>query len=152
MIIVKKVKSERDRARTRALRVALELLMLCVLVYAKADAKGRQQFLLGAPGVIPAAVSVTAISGPSTGAAPSNDVQEWTVIATADSDTVTATIPHVMGANAQPTITNILQAPAGLSLWAITTLSATGFILTKSTATGSGNAAAQIRIRIARLR
>ena len=87
-----------------------------------------------------------------TGASPSNDFEEWTVIASADGDTVTATIPHNMGANAQPTICNILQASAGLSLWAITTLSATGWIATKSTATGSGNASAQIRVRIARLR
>lgn len=81
-----------------------------------------------------------------------NDAVEYTVIATADADTVTPAIAHGMGARPQVTILPILQAPAGLSLWAATTIDATNVIATKSTAVGSGNAGPQIRIRVERRR
>lgn len=68
------------------------------------------------------------------------------VIATADADT-TATVPHGLAAAPSVVIlTPLLQAPAGLSLWAATTINATNVICTKSTAVGSGNAGAQLRV------
>ena len=81
-----------------------------------------------------------------------NDAVEYTVIATADADTVTGNIAHGMGARPQVTLIPILQAPAGLSLWAATTIDATNVVATKSTAVGSGNAGAQLRVRIERRR
>lgn len=80
------------------------------------------------------------------------DAVEHTVIATADADTVTPSTAHGMGAEARGTILPILQAPAGLSLWAQTTLDNTNFVLTKSTTASSGNAGAQIRYRLERKR
>ncbi len=76
----------------------------------------------------------------------------FTVIATADADTVTASIPHGMGVIPEVDILNILQAPAGLSEWAVTTQDVTNLVLTKSTAVGSGDAAAQVRVVVRRPR
>lgn len=74
------------------------------------------------------------------------DVHRASVIATADADT-TATVPHGFGITPRDiVITEILQAPAALSAWAATTIDATNVVLTKSTAVGSGNAAAQIHV------
>lgn len=71
-----------------------------------------------------------------------------TVTATADADT-TATIPHGMAAApAEVQILPLLQAPAGVSLWAVTTIDATNVVCTKSTGVGSGNAGAQLRVTI----
>ncbi len=70
--------------------------------------------------------------------------------ATADAD-VSAVIPHLLGATpAEYTITNLLQASAGLSLWAITGVDATNVTCTASAAVGSGAAGAQIRVIIKR--
>lgn len=80
------------------------------------------------------------------------DAVEYTVTATADADTVMASTAHGMGAEPKATILPILQAPAGASLWAVTTLDGTNFVGTKSTAVGSGNAGPQIRIRVERKR
>ncbi len=83
-----------------------------------------------------------------------NDVKEWTIIATADADTVTASIAHgfPQGGKPLPSVINILQVPAALSLWAVTTLDQTNWIATKATTAGSGNAGAQVRIRMERRR
>lgn len=73
-------------------------------------------------------------------------VHRASVIATADADT-TATVPHGFGVTPRKvTITPVLQAPAGLSLWAATTINATNVVLTKSTAVGSGNAGVQVHV------
>lgn len=72
------------------------------------------------------------------------------IIATADADT-TATIPHGLGAApAEVYTTELLQAPAALSAWAVTTIDATNVVLTKGTGAGSGNAGAQVRVVIKR--
>ncbi len=78
------------------------------------------------------------------------DTKIATVIATADADT-TATIAHGLGAvPLEVYFTPLLQAPAALSLWAVTTIDATNVVLTKATTAGSGNAGAQIRVVIKR--
>ena len=72
------------------------------------------------------------------------------VEATADADT-TATIPHGLGAvPLEVFFTPLLQAEAGLSLWAVTTIDATNVVLTKSVAVGSLGATPQIRVTINR--
>lgn len=72
------------------------------------------------------------------------------VTATADADTVTASIPHGLGAvPLSVTITPLLsQALTALSAWAVTTLDATNIVLTKLTSTGSGNANPQVRVQV----
>lgn len=74
------------------------------------------------------------------------------VTASADAD-VTANIPHGMGNAAvkKVIILPLLQAAAGLSLWAVTTQDAINIVCTKSAAVGSGNAAAQLRVFIEKL-
>lgn len=69
------------------------------------------------------------------------------VIATADGD-VAATVTHGLGAapkevNLCPTLSQALTA---LSCWAATTIGASTLTLTKLASTGSGNAAAQVRV------
>lgn len=72
------------------------------------------------------------------------------VIATADADT-TATIPHGMGVTPREVVLMpLLQAPAAVSDWAVTTKDATNVVLTKGTGVGSGNAGAQIEAIIKR--
>ncbi|MCI0402693.1 MAG: hypothetical protein L0212_04125 [Acidobacteria bacterium] len=73
------------------------------------------------------------------------------VTATVDADT-TATIPHGMdGAVKMVTIVPLLQAPAAVSEWAVTTQDGTNIVLTKGTGVGSGNAGAQLRVFIEKL-
>lgn len=76
--------------------------------------------------------------------------KSWTVIATADADT-TATIPHglsgITDANAHVTIVPMTAAGV-LSAWQFTSVDATNLVLTKSTAVGSGDAAAQVRVSL----
>ena len=97
-------------------------------------------------------VTLTKISGPSVSSALSQDNEQWTIIATADGDTVSASTSHEMGANVIPMCPVPILAAGQLSLWAFTTLSATAFVVTKTTATGSGNASAQARIPLQRFR
>lgn len=83
----------------------------------------------------------------------SNDQVQVDVTATADADTA-ITIVHGLG-NPPPVvgITQLLtQAITALSAWAATTIDGTNVILTKTTATGSGDAAAQVRAIISRRR
>lgn len=78
------------------------------------------------------------------------DTIRRTIIATADADT-TATIPHGMGVVPRTVIlTPLLQAPAAVSEWAVTTIDATNVVLTKGTGVGSGNAGAQMQVEIRR--
>lgn len=84
-----------------------------------------------------------------------NDNFIFTVIATADADTGTGNVAHGMAGgalNAQAILTNLLQASAGASLWAMTTLDVTNVAVSKSAAVGSGNAAAQLRVHLKRTR
>lgn len=68
------------------------------------------------------------------------------VEATVDGDT-TATVPHGLGATPSIVIlTPLLQAPAGLSLWAATTIDATNVVCTKATTASSGSAGNQLRV------
>ena len=79
------------------------------------------------------------------------------VIAAADADT-TATITHNMNLSTgelaaglpRVNITELLQVSGGLSAWAVTAITATTVVLTKSVAAGSGNAAAQLVVYISR--
>jgi len=67
--------------------------------------------------------------------------------ANADADTDSPDIPHGLGAiPLDVTITPLLQAEAGLSLWALTGLDAVNLVVSKSAAVGSGAAAAQLRL------
>ena len=81
-----------------------------------------------------------------------NDAVEFTVIASADADTVSPSLAHNMGANAMVTLISVLQAAAGLSLWAANTVDHNNITVTKSAAVGSGNAAIQLRVRVERQR
>lgn len=92
----------------------------------------------------------------------SNSVQgansfQTEIIATADADTVTLTIPHGLSAipnsagapfaGVLPRVTlTPLSAAGRLSSWILTTLNTTGFILTKATPAGSGAAPVQLRV------
>ena len=67
--------------------------------------------------------------------------------ATADADVTTGNIAHGLGAVPQVvTLTNLLQASAALSAWAVTTIDATNLVGTASAAAGSGAAGNQVRI------
>lgn len=81
-----------------------------------------------------------------------NDINEFTVTATADADTTTGSVAHGMGALPEVLLLHILQAPAGVSLWAATTIDVTNVALTKGTGVGSGNASPQVRCRVRRNR
>lgn len=81
-----------------------------------------------------------------------NDAVEYTIIATADADATTGNIAHGLGARPQVTIIPILQAPAAVSAWAATTIDVTNVVLGKGTGVGSGNAGAQVRLRVERRR
>lgn len=78
-----------------------------------------------------------------------NDFQQWDVIASADADTVTATVTHRMGPNPSVSVTALTLA-GRLSGWVLTTINNTQWLMTKSTAVGSGAAPAQARVRIDR--
>jgi len=110
------------------------------------------------------AVTIT-FTSPITGTIPPTAAQaavqntcKATVIASADADT-TATITHNLGFTAaelaagypEVVVESLLQAPAGLSLWAITSKTANTTVLTKSVAVGSGNAGAQIAVTVKRV-
>lgn len=136
-----------------SLRTLFLLALLLVVTYIALPPKGRQRFLLGTPGLIPCAVSVTLAAGLGSATAPSQDSQSWTVIATADGDTVTATTSHAVGANGvpEPSVTGLITA-AQISLWVVTTLSTTQWAMTKATTATSGNASPQVRLRLQRPR
>jgi hypothetical protein len=80
------------------------------------------------------------------------------VIASADADT-TATITHNFNTSVADlalgfpivSVTQLIsQALTALSAWAVTSITTTTVVLTKLTSTGSGNAAPQIRVAIAK--
>ncbi len=108
------------------------------------------------------AVSVSYLDPPTAAVAPTPAQVSFgthvtaTVIATADADT-TATITHNLELSAaalalgQPwVIIEPLLAAAQLSLWFVSSKTATTVVLTKATTTGSGNAAAQIQVDVLR--
>lgn len=98
-------------------------------------------FFLGVWRECLAAVSLTVV-------AESQTCKIVDVVASADADT-SATITHNFGvAPREALIENLLNAIAAASDWAVTTRSTTQVVLTKSTAVGSGNAGAQIRVHI----
>lgn len=69
------------------------------------------------------------------------------VEATADADVTTGNVAHGLGAApAHVTVTNLLQASAALSAWAVTTIDAVNLVGTASNAVGSGAAGDQVRI------
>jgi len=81
------------------------------------------------------------------------DVFVFDVTATADADTVTASIPHGMGVIPDVKLTKLIAPGATVvHAWAATTIDATNIILTKTTAVGSGNAGAQVRAYVERPR
>lgn len=74
------------------------------------------------------------------------------VTATADAD-ATINVNHDLGdVPEEVVITPLLQAPAAVSLWAVTTIDRTKVTLTKGTGAGSGNAGKQIRVTVRRQR
>lgn len=92
------------------------------------------------------AVTVTAIAAPA-GSNAFATLKIWDITATADADTTTGNIAHGLGATPLFfSLTPLLQVPASLSLWALTTKDATNLVLTKATTASSGNAGAQIRL------
>lgn len=91
------------------------------------------------------AVNVVALAQ-AAGYPPRNQTSIWNIEATADGDT-TATITHGLNGTPQDIqLTPLLQAPALLSGWAVTTINSTQVVLTKATTTGSGSAGAQLRV------
>jgi len=81
------------------------------------------------------------------------DEYVFTVTATADADTVTASIPHGMGVIPEVTLTQlIIQTVVSAALWTLTTLDATNLVLTKAVGVGSGNASPQLRVCVRRPR
>lgn len=85
---------------------------------------------------------VTALSG--------ENVKVWDIIADADGDTASPNIPHGLGEIPQSVVITGLTAQSRLSAFIATTIDATNIVVTKSTAAGSGNAAAQIRLIVSR--
>jgi hypothetical protein len=104
------------------------------------------------------AVTNTYLNGPGSTGFISQDYQEWSTICTADADTGTGSISHVMGAYAKGILNWIVGAASAtasqLALWCWNTgyPSATAFSALKSTQTGSGNAGVSLRSRIERAR
>ena len=85
----------------------------------------------------------------TTGDLPSNDRQSWQVVATADADTASGAVAHVMGVNPMLTITP-LSAEAALSGWYVITLNSTQWAIRKSTQTGSGATTNQVTVDVRR--
>lgn len=102
--------------------------------------------LVGLSALALGAVSITNIRR-------SADMYVFDIIATADADTVTASIPHGMGSI--PDVWGqqlIIQTVVSAALWSLTTLDVTNLVFTKATGVGSGNASAQYRVYVARRR
>jgi DNA recombination-dependent growth factor C len=72
------------------------------------------------------------------------------VAASADGDTVSSAIAHGLGAAPAEFTATALTAAGALSTWAFTTVGASTFVVTKSTATGSGAVPAQVRLILKR--
>lgn len=147
------------RNRTQRLAFAGALLLLAVLVAGVVSGLPGAVMALTFLGPVFGAVTVT-YEHPVTGVVAPTAVQAKqtvvaNVIATADADT-TAVIVHNMGVSAADLLAGfphvilqpLLQVVAGLSLWAITGRTADNITLTKSTAVGSGNAGAQLRVAV----
>jgi hypothetical protein len=91
------------------------------------------------------AVSNATIAPPTTPTQYINHLMfQCSITATADADTTTGNIPHGLVFAPELVIITPIQAAGGLSVWAATTINATNLVLTKSTATGSGAAGAQV--------
>ena len=80
-----------------------------------------------------------------------NDQVELTIVATADADTTSGNIAHVLGPDPVAILIPILAA-ARISLWILTTRDGTNLVLLKATTAGSGDAGAQLRIFVERRR
>lgn len=109
------------------------------------------------PGTL--SILLTSLSALALGAVSITDIYRsadryvFDIIATADGDTVTASIPHGIGSI--PDVVGqqlISQALTALSAWALTTLDVTNLVFTKLASTGSGNAGAQFRVYVQRRR
>lgn len=103
------------------------------------------------------AVTNTKNLGPGT-TNPSNDVEGWTQLFSADADTGTGAVSHNMGLTQLPKflVTWLLGSAAitaaQLSLPWFATRSTTQWALSKATTAGSGNAAVQTQVYIERIR
>ena len=84
------------------------------------------------------AVTVTAVLA-------GTNTKSWDITATADGDT-SASITHGLGAAPALVYLAPLLAQAYTSQWQVTSVSSTVITLTKGTASGSGNASAQVRV------
>lgn len=73
------------------------------------------------------------------------DFKSWDIIATADADTG-GSVTHGMGAAPSDVYVTPLLAAGVTSAWFVSAISSTVITLTKGTATGSGNASAQLRL------
>lgn len=81
-----------------------------------------------------------------------NDLQNFSYTSTADADTVNTSQAHLMGANATFIVLPLLQVFCSLSLAALTTMSATAWILTKATTAGSSTASPSAIYRVIAMR
>jgi len=98
------------------------------------------------------AITTTLLLGPgSSGGTTWMDFQTWTIIATADADTATASITHAMGIFARGFFRPVLAA-AQISLWFFSTIPAAGstWVATKATTATSGNAGVQVQVEVQR--
>lgn len=78
------------------------------------------------------------------------DFQQWLVTATADGDTTTGAITHMMGANPHCMMAQLVsQALTALSAWSIA-ITQTTWTGTKLASTGSGNGSAQLQVTLIR--
>lgn len=143
---------------------ALVIVCLAGVLSAHSHSLEAQLFALTAlPALLFGAVTVTyeypvaGTTAPTAAQSANANIVRANVIATADADT-TATITHNFGTSAgdlaagRPIVIlePLLQASAGLSLWAFTSKTTNTVVCTKSTAVGSGNAGAQIRVHVLR--
>ena len=91
------------------------------------------------------AVTVTpnlALSGENT--------KVYDIISDADANTTTGNIAHGLGQIPQSVVITPVLAAARISAWIATTVDATNVVLGKTTTAGSGNAAVQVRLIVAR--
>ena len=78
------------------------------------------------------------------------NIKVFDIISDADADTTTGNIAHGLGEIPQSVVITPVLAVARLSEWIATTIDATNVVLSKTTATGSGDAAVQVRLVVAR--
>jgi hypothetical protein len=135
----------------RRLAGARLFLLLMLLCGSAAVLHGGLGLLAIGGGVQLATVTVALVDGPGSTGYPSQNFQEWTVIATADADTTTGAVTHALGgAYAMGTLIPV-GSTAGLSLWYFSTYPATTtWAATKTTTSGSGASGVQLRVRLQR--